>query len=69
MSRVEARMVFSVLKWTLFCFCRVILLVRGHFLCGREGEEESLRSATVSDTWHAVVRGRRSGEMTFLFVL
>lgn len=31
-SRVEARMVFSELKWTLFCFCRLILLVRGHFL-------------------------------------
>lgn len=25
-------MVFSELKWTLFCFCRLILLVRGHFL-------------------------------------
>lgn len=31
-SRVEARIVFSELKWTLFCFCRLILLVRGHFL-------------------------------------
>lgn len=39
-SLVEARMVFSVLKWTLFCFCRLILLVRGHFLSGGRGDTE-----------------------------
>lgn len=30
---------------------------------------ESLRSDTFSNMWHVVVHGRRSGEMTFSFVL
>lgn len=46
-SRVEARIVFSVLKWTLFCFCRLILLVRGHFLYRTGREIQGLNSVKL----------------------